>query len=127
MTDEEEDLSHEKLCGLLAYTSHPSGWWDNGSWPGKSIATHEPDSLLGSSEISPLKVVALSSQPCKHSTDCPQAWATTCAWGMENFTSKNLYPQGTSPESYMLELYLTSTQYQFLGTNLVLESLGILL
>lgn len=54
--------------------------------------------------MSPLKVVALSSQPCKHSTDHPEALATICAWGMENFTSKNLYAQVTSSEGYMLEL-----------------------
>lgn len=70
----------------------------------KSIATHELDPLLGSREMSPLKVVALSRQPCKHSTDHPEALATTCAWGMENFISKNLYPQVTSSEGYMLEL-----------------------
>jgi len=54
----------------------------------------EPDLPLGSSGMSFSKVLALSSQPCKHSTRCPsegpQALAATWPQGTGNFNSENM-------------------------------------
>lgn len=57
------------------------------------------------------KVLALSSQPCKHSTGCPsegpQALAAKWPQGTGNFTSENMpkikRSQAMSPVSHVLE------------------------
>lgn len=71
----------------------------------------EPDPPLGSRGMSLSKVLALSSQPCKHSTGCPsgdpQALAAKRPQGTGNFTSENMpkikCSQAMSPVSHVLE------------------------